>query len=144
MVFDLNETPIASGYQQYGLEFPNPGWVDEFLRVTDVPRDKLPELIGSGQKVGGLNSAVAKATGLLEGTPLISGGGDQQCAAVGANVLSEGDCEVTLGTAGVTICSLHQPRLDPDRTIPRLVHAVDGKWTCEGLQNSAGAAPCGG
>lgn len=115
-------------------------WIEEFLRATDVPRDKLPELIGSGQKVGGLNSAVAKATGLLEGTPLISGGGDQQCAAVGANVLSEGDCEVTLGTAGVTICSLDQPRLDPDRTIPCLVHAVDGKWTCEGLQNSAGAS----
>lgn len=115
-------------------------WIDDFLRETGVPRDKLPELIGSGRKVGGLNKLVAQATGLLEGTPLISGGGDQQCAALGANVLSEGDCEVTLGTAGVTICSLDEPRLDPDRTIPCLVHAVDGKWTCEGLQNAAGAS----
>lgn len=115
-------------------------WIDDFLRETEVPRDKLPELIGSGRKVGGLNKAVAEATGLLEGTPLISGGGDQQCAALGANVLREGDCEVTLGTAGVTICSLDEPKLDPNRTIPCLVHAVDGKWTCEGLQNAAGAS----
>ncbi len=115
-------------------------WIDDFLREMQVPRDKLPDLIGSGKRVGGLNNAVASATGLLEGTPLISGGGDQQCAAVGSNVLMEGDCEVTLGTAGVTICSLDQPKLDPERTIPCLVHAVDGKWTCEGLQNAAGAS----
>ncbi len=115
-------------------------WIDDYLRETGVPRDKLPELIGSGQKVGALNATVARATGLLEGMPLISGGGDQQCAAVGSNVLNEGDCEVTLGTAGVTICSLDEPKLDPERTIPCLVHAVDGKWTCEGLQNAAGAS----
>ncbi len=115
-------------------------WMDDFLRKTDIPRGKLPELIGSGQKVGGLNKRVAAATGLLEGTPLISGGGDQQCAAVGSNVLEDGDCEVTLGTAGVTICSLDEPKLDPERTIPCLVHAVEGKWTCEGLQNAAGAS----
>ncbi|RLA32939.1 MAG: xylulose kinase [Gammaproteobacteria bacterium] len=115
-------------------------WIDDFLRETEVPRDKLPELVRSGRKVGTLNKSIASATGLLEGTPLISGGGDQQCAAVGANVIEEGDCEVTLGTAGVTICSLDQPRLDPERTIPCLVHAVDDKWTCEGLQNAAGAA----
>ena len=29
VVFDLKGTPIASGYREYGLEFPNPGWVDQ-------------------------------------------------------------------------------------------------------------------
>ncbi len=115
-------------------------WIDDFVKVTGLDSSKLPTLIGSGQKIGVLKKTIADKLGLLEGTPIISGGGDQQCAAVGSNVIEEGDCEVTLGTAGVTICSLDEPRLDPDRTIPCLVHAVAGKWTCEGLQNAAGAS----
>ena len=115
-------------------------WIDDFIQATDIDRSKLPELVGSGRQIGVLNKAVADKLGLLAGTPIISGGGDQQCAAVGSNVIEEGDCEVTLGTAGVTICSLDEPRLDPKRTIPCLVHAVDEKWTCEGLQNAAGAS----
>jgi len=115
-------------------------WIDDFIQATDIDSNKLPQLVGSGRKIGELNKAVADKLGLLAGTPIISGGGDQQCAAVGSNVIEEGDCEVTLGTAGVTICSLNEPRLDPERTIPCLVHAVDEKWTCEGLQNAAGAS----
>ncbi len=115
-------------------------WIDEYIKILGLDSTKLPILVGSGQKIGKLNKLVANKLGLLEGTPLISGGGDQQCAAVGSNVISQGDCEITLGTAGVTICSLNEPRMDPNRTIPCLVHAVDNKWTCEGLQNAAGAS----
>ncbi len=115
-------------------------WIDDFIQTMDIDSSKLPQLVGSGQQIGVLNNAIADKLGLTAGTPIISGGGDQQCAAVGSNVIEEGDCEVTLGTAGVTICSLNEPRLDPERTIPCLVHAVDGKWTCEGLQNAAGAS----
>jgi xylulokinase len=115
-------------------------WMDDFVQAFEIDSNKLPQLVGSGRQVGKLNKSVADKLGLLIGTPIISGGGDQQCAAVGSNVIREGDCEVTLGTAGVTICSLDEPRLDPERTIPCLVHAVDGKWTCEGLQNAAGAS----
>jgi len=115
-------------------------WMDDYIKTLGIDSGKLPILVGSGRNIGRLNKSIADKLGLLEGTPLISGGGDQQCAAVGSNVISEGDCEVTLGTAGVTICSLDEPRLDPNRTIPCLVHAVDNKWTCEGLQNAAGAS----
>lgn len=115
-------------------------WIDDLITATHVPVGKLPELVPSGQRIGALNAAIAAATGLPEGLPLISGGGDQQCAAVGANVIAQGECEVTLGTAGVTICPLDTPNLDPDRIMPCHVHAAPGKWTCEGLQNAAGAS----
>lgn len=115
-------------------------WIDDFIETLEIDKGKLPTLVGSGEKVGEVSAAGAEATGLNVGTPIISGAGDQQCAAVGCNVLNEGDCEVTLGTAGVTICSLDAPNLDPDRKIPCLVHAASGKYTSEGLQNAAGAS----
>ncbi len=115
-------------------------WIDAYIQALGLDAAKLPRLVGSGEKVGNVSSNGAAATGLLAGTPIISGAGDQQCAAVGCNVLKEGDCEVTLGTAGVAICSLDRPNLDPDRTMPCLVHALAGKYTCEGLQNAAGAS----
>lgn len=115
-------------------------WIEEFAQALGIPSEKLPTLVGCGVRIGELSESAADETGLLPGTPIVSGGGDQQCAAVGCNVLRDGDCEVTLGTAGVTICSLDAPYLDPDRVIPCLVHAANGKYTCEGLQNAAGAS----
>ncbi|MBX3582698.1 MAG: hypothetical protein KF810_12450 [Rhizobiaceae bacterium] len=45
-----------------------------------------------------------------------------------------------MGTAGVTICSFDKPAFDPDRRIAVELHAYPGKWVCEGLQSTAGAA----
>jgi xylulokinase len=115
-------------------------WSPRFLQATGVSEQKLPRLVQSGQVVGTVTEAVAARTGLAAGTVLVAGGGDQQCAAIGAGVIRDGLCEITLGTAGVTICSFDKPAFDPDRRIAVELHAYPGKWVCEGLQSTAGAA----
>jgi xylulokinase len=115
-------------------------WSEELLEATNISRDKLPELVPSAKKVGKVNKEAAILTGLAEGTFLVTGGGDQQCAGVGAGVIKEGLAEVTLGTAGVSLCSMDDPNKDPDGVMPCSAHAVPGKWECEGLQMAAGAS----
>jgi xylulokinase len=117
-------------------------WDQDLLDAFEIPRDKLPTLVPSGIQVGTLSADAARRTGLKEGTPLCTGGGDQQCAAIGAGVIEEGLAEVTLGTAGVSIAHLDAPRFDPTQRISCSASAAAGerKWISEGLQAAAASS----
>jgi len=113
-------------------------WSDDILRIARIPVTCLSTLIPSGQRAGVLSPAAARQTGLLAGTPLIAGGGDQQCAGAGAGVVRPGLCSITMGTAGVSFCHVNRVIIDPRRRITCCVHVVPGCWNLEGLQNAAG------
>lgn len=130
----------SNGSLQGLMDIENFTWSKELLETTGIPEDKLPELVPSAQMVGRVSKEAAELTGLAEGTPLVTGGGDQQCAGVGAGVIKTGLCEVTLGTAGVSLCFMDKPMKDPTMRMPCSAHAVPGKWECEGLQMAAGAS----
>ncbi|MFV0406231.1 MAG: FGGY-family carbohydrate kinase [Propioniciclava sp.] len=117
-------------------------WDDELLSTFGVDRDLLPDLVPSGVQVGVVDAAASARTGLAVGTPICTGGGDQQCAAVGAGVISTGLAEVTLGTAGVSIAHLDEPRFDPNHRINCSASAIAGskKWISEGLQAAAASS----
>lgn len=115
-------------------------WSDELISKLNISSNKLPELVPSARMVGGVSREAAEVTGLAEGTPLVMGGGDQQCAGIGAGIVKPGLAEVTIGTAGVTLVFSDKPLRDPTRRIPCSAHAYPGKWICEGLQLTAGSA----
>jgi xylulokinase len=105
-----------------------------------MPADKLPELVGSGWKVGEIDEYAHERTGLPIGMPICTGGGDQQCAAIGAGVIEEGLCEVTFGTAGVSVAHLDSPKYDPNMAVSLSAHSFPEKtWEAEGIQASAGS-----
>lgn len=116
------------------------GWDADFIARTGVDAQKLPEIVTSGASLGTLSPELAARTGLSANTLLVAGGGDQQCAGIGAGVTMPGLCSVTLGTAGVVICAFDDPPFDPNGAIPAEIHAYPGKYICEGLQSTAGAA----
>jgi xylulokinase len=130
----------SNGSLQGLMEIDTFQWSKDIISQSGLSLDKLPDLVPSGKMVGRVNSEGAELTGLAIGTPLVTGGGDQQCAGIGAGVIAEGLCEVTLGTAGVSLCFMDQPRKDPAMKMPCSAHAYPGKWECEGLQNAAGAS----
>ena len=121
------------------LDVERLSWSTTLLELTGIPEARLSVLVPSGTKVGTLSRHAARRTGLLEGTPLVTGGGDQQCAGVGAGAVAPGMLEITLGTAAVPLCYAGTPTRDPKRRVMCCAHAVPGKWNLEGLQNSAGA-----
>jgi xylulokinase len=114
-------------------------WSREILAAAAIPEARLSLLVPSGTTVGALSAFAARQTGLLEGTPLVIGGGDQQCAGVGAGAVAPGILEVTLGTAAAPLCYSARPARDRRRRVMCCAHAVADKWELEGLQNSAGS-----
>jgi len=117
-------------------------WDADLCAKLGIDMAWLPKLVPSGVKVGVVSAEAAARTGLAPGTPLVSGGGDQQCAAVGSGVIEEGLAEVTLGTAGVTIAHQDEPRFDPNCRINCSASAIAGarKWTSEGLTSAAASS----
>lgn len=81
-------------------------WDGELLEIFEVEEDKLNELIPPGKVVGYAAESYSKLTGIKSGIPVISAGGDQQCAALGAGVCQDGDISIITGSgaflAGIT------------------------------------------
>ena len=78
-------------------------WDDRLLAAAGVRREQMPELVPSGTVVGGLTEKAAEDLGLSAGIPVISGGHDQYCAALGAGLSEPGDLLISGGTAWVLL-----------------------------------------
>ncbi|MBO1701377.1 FGGY-family carbohydrate kinase [Eubacterium callanderi] len=115
-------------------------WSDELIDALELDKSKLPDLVPSGKVVGKISRESSTLTGFAEGTLLVSGGGDQQCAGIGAGAVKKGTIEVTIGTAGVTLAYMDEPIYDGSMRLPCSAHTVAGKWETEGLQNAAGSS----
>lgn len=115
-------------------------WSEKILKASGVEEGRLPTVVQSGIEVGVVSRDAARKCGLSAGMPIISGGGDQQCAGLGAGAVKAGIAEITLGTACVPLVCSDKVVLDPKRRVMCCVHVVPGKWEVEGLQNSAGAS----
>ena len=80
-------------------------WDPELLEIFGVDKEKLNEIREPGSIVGHSTAEYEAKTGLLAGTPVVSAGGDQQCAALGLGVVKEGILEVSAGTGAYIIAA---------------------------------------
>ncbi len=122
----------------YGLWDPYAfTWSGKLLSLLGLQGSLFPKPVASGTRIGEVSPAAAEQCGLLPGTPLCVGAGDQNSAAVGAGVVKKGYLSVSLGTGGLAAAYLDTPFRDPNRKAMVDNHAVYGKWQLEGLQSGA-------
>ncbi|WP_354630631.1 FGGY-family carbohydrate kinase [Levilactobacillus brevis] len=83
-------------------------WDNDLLKILDISRDKLPSIVKPGEVCGTITKEYADLSGLPEGTPLISAGGDQQCAAMGEGLLNNDSVSINTGTGGYIIKNIDE------------------------------------
>ena len=115
-------------------------WSDEMLNALDLPRQWMPEVTESPVASARVSAEAAQVTGLLEGTPVVGGGGDQAAQAVGTGIISEGIVSVTVGTSGVVFAASDTYRVEPQGRLHAFCHAVPGMWHLMGVMLSAGGS----
>ena len=115
-------------------------WSHKILELLEIPIEKLPKPVASGIKIGQLTTTAAKATGLKVGTPIISGGGDQQCAALGVGVVKEGMIKSTTGTGTFMLAHSKTVRLDPSMRVLCSRHVVPDSFVVEASMFTTGSA----
>ena len=107
-------------------------WDGELLEWFGVDREKLCDIVPTASVCGTLTEAFAAQCGLRAGTPVVTAGGDQQCAALGLGILGSGDAEITTGTGAFILAGLDGL---PDTLEPGIIYgasAVPGRYLLEG------------
>lgn len=88
--------------------------------------NKLPPIIGSSTIVGGIPAVVAEQTGLITGTPVVSGLHDVDAAAVGIGCTRPGLVSMTAGTFSINQVVSTEPKLDSRWACRNFVEP--GRW----------------
>ncbi len=120
------------------LDVANRRWSTEMAKATGLDLRCLPPLFESPDVCATVSEDGAKATGLLKGTPLVAGAGDQAAGAVGLGIVRPGAVHATIGTSGVVFAATDRPALDPKGRLHTFCHAIPGRWHVMGVTQSAG------
>ena len=112
-------------------------WSPEILEALDIPAGWLPRTYEGTDVTGTLSTGAAQATGLIAGTPVFGGGGDQETGATGNGAVVEGVVSLNLGTSGVVFAATDRPIVEPQGRLHAFCHAVPGKWHLMGVMLSA-------
>ncbi len=113
-------------------------WSKEILDALEIPPGILPELHASTDIAGKLVKEAADILGLLQGTPVVIGGGDGSCACVGAGVVKEGSAYNVLGSSSWISMASKKPVYDDALRTFTWVHLDKNLYTPCGTMQAAG------
>jgi len=131
-----SEVSDASGMQF--LDVPNRCWSREVLDKLGIPFDWMADVHESQEITSQVSASVASETGLVIGTPIVGGGGDQAAGALGNGIVKAGVISCTLGTSGVVFAHSDDVSIDPKGRVHTFCHAVPGKWHIMAVTQGAG------
>ena len=115
-------------------------WSDEMTRLLELSPALLPMCRESSNIVGPVTALAAAATGLDAGIPVVAGGADNACAAIGTGVIAPGRLMSSLGTSGTMVAPTATPEVDPEGRAHTFCHAVPNTWYVMGVMLAAGGA----
>ena len=129
------------------LDVEHKCWSKEMLKVCDISEDICPKLFESYEVVGTVLPHVAEQLGLSPDTKVVAGAGDNAAAAIGTATVSNGRCNISLGTSGTVFISSNKFSVDPHNALHSFCHADGGyhlmacilsaascnKWFCEDI-----------
>lgn len=122
-------------------------WSKEMLSLCGVTEEQMPRLFESYEAIGRLTAEAAAELGLSPDTIVVAGAGDNAAAAVGTATVSNGRCNISLGTSGTIFISSDTFAVDEQNALHAFCHADGGyhlmgcvlsaascnKWFCEDI-----------
>ena len=114
-------------------------WSDKVISALSLPMEKFPKMVTPSRQEGVVSGKASSETGFAKGTPICRGGGDQQCAAIGAGIITEGMAEITIGTAAMMVAHIDSRKEDPGKYVYIGGNAIPKKWDMEGGAFASGA-----
>lgn len=121
-----NRTPGAVRYDE------------RLLRLSGLPRDKLPELVEPATVVGPIRPAVAAELGLGEHVQVAAGTGDTTAAAIGAGAVLPYEGHLCVGTSAWLSCHVPRKKTDAWHNVAALPSVVPGSYWVATVQDVAG------
>ncbi|MDQ5853931.1 MAG: xylulokinase, partial [Chloroflexota bacterium] len=116
-------------------------WSQELLAAAELDPALLPEVVPSATIVGTVTPAAAAITGLRAGTPVVLGGGDGPCAALGAGIISPASgAYVYLRSSSWVSLAAERPLYDAQMRTMTFNHVIPGAFVPTATMQAGGAA----
>jgi xylulokinase len=106
-------------------------WWEEILSALELGRDRLPVPVPAGTIAGKLSAEAAAQIGVPAGTPVVVGGHDQPCGALGVGVIQPGRIADSMGTYECLLASSPQASLSEaaySASLNSYPHVVPGQF----------------
>lgn len=121
---------VSQGYGLHCFDMRRGAWDERAADLLGIDLEKLPGLAPCCKVVGTVHARAAEQTGLRRGTPVVAGGLDAACGALGAGVIRPGETQEQGGQAGgMSLCT------GEFKAHKRLIlgqHVVPGRWLLQG------------
>lgn len=130
---DVEAIEPSNGSTTGMMDLSTRTWDSTIMEACNLRADICPEVVESGTQVGGVSAAAAQSTGLVEGTPVIAGGGDCQLGLIGVNACVPGTAAVFGGSFWQYEFNTDTPKTDAQARVRVNCHAVPGVWQYEAL-----------
>jgi xylulokinase len=127
----------ADGSGTILFDLKNRDWSPEVLAALEIPANWLPPTFEGPAVTGYVSTLAAAETGLVQGIPVVGGGGDQAAQAVGVGAVQPGIIALTLGTSGVVFATTESALIEPEGRLHAFCHAVPDRWHFMGVMLSA-------
>jgi xylulokinase len=131
-------TDVADASGTLLLNIRKRKWSQEMLGHVSISEQLLPHVYESQEITGTVSAEGAAITGLLMGTPVVAGAGDQAAGAIGMGIVRPGSVSATIGTSGVVFAATDRPALDPKGRVHTFCHAIPDRWHVMGVTQAAG------
>jgi len=118
------------------FDVPGRDWSEDVLSALNIPVERLPFVVNSDQYIG--DTEDVSDAGVPDGVPLVMGGGDQPCTALGNGIIDKGAMLVTIGTGGQIFAPSNAPITAPGRSLNTFCHVHETRWYVMGATLSAG------
>jgi xylulokinase len=115
-------------------------WSGPLLRALELDPALLPDVGASTDVLGAVSREAARLTGLVAGTPVVGGGADNACGAVGVGLVAPGEAVASWGTSGTVLTPTREARVDPGMRAHTFCHVVPDTWYLMGVMLTAGGA----
>jgi len=131
-------TDVADASGTLMLDVRNRKWSSEIMAAVEMNESLLPELYESAEITGTISSECAAETGLIAGTKVVAGAGDNAAGAIGMGIVQVGSVSATIGTSGVIFAVTDKPSIDLRGRIHTFCHAIPNRWHNTGVTQAAG------
>jgi len=112
-------------------------WSKEMFDELGLPYDLLPGTKWSTDHAGEVTSEASEATGLAEGTPVVTGTFDALTALISVGGVRDGDSVFMYATTGVVYTTVDEERRTPELWCTP--HCLEGKYAIGGGMATSGA-----
>jgi xylulokinase len=130
--FRLCETLVTDASDASLTSLFNPktrAWSKQLLTTCAINPEWLPTVNGGQVISGRVTSTAARETGLISGTPVITGAGHAAASAIGAGILGAGTAMVELGDVGGILLPTDEAVRDNSGLFLTTCHTIAGTWT---------------